>query len=180
MDIVADYANPIGFDQRLIMDKLGYDTPSTIERSGNVNERLRLALLEHELDESRRKLQEVDITKRQPAKETFVSGGSGGSCGCSGGSEGMRSRHHRSEYRELEDGDTVLGMSIKKFMIIIIVIMAAFCVSQYLTHQHEMRELMAAMCMMMKNGQGIPVSQGQSMSVSQSSGQNVTTPPATQ
>lgn len=158
MDIFADYANPVGYDQRLIMDKLGYDTPNAIEKSQNVNDRLRLALLEHELAESKRKLQEVDITKRQPIKETFVSGGGG--CGC-GASEGMKAKS-RPSYQELEDGETIMGLSIKKFMIILVVIMAAFCVSQYFSHQNEMRELMSAMCLMLKNNSvGMsPVTQG--------------------
>lgn len=173
MDIFADYTNPVGYDQRLIMDKLGYDTPSTVEKSNNVNDRLRLALLEHELAESRRKLQEVDVSKKQATRETFVSGGS---CGC-GSAEGMKSKP-RQTYQELEDGETIMGLSMKKFMIILVIIMAAFCVIQYFSHQSEMREIMSAMCLMLKNNsmlQPSTQSAGTTQPSAQSGVQQVTT-----
>jgi hypothetical protein len=153
MDVYSDYANPVGFDQRLIMGKLGYETPSMIE-SPNVNERLKAALVEQELAESRRKIAGLEAEAAKPTREHFVSGG----CGCSS-SEGMRSGcRNKSRSHDDDDGDTIMGLTIKKFLVILVVIMAAFCVIQYFSHQNEMREMIAAMCAMMKVPPGGPPS----------------------
>ena len=154
MDIFADYSNPIGYDQRLIMDKLGYDTPGAVEKPNNVNDRLRVALLEHELAESRRKLADVDISKKQlPVRETLSSGKCESCSSKNSDIEGMRSRN-----LDYGDGETIMGLNMKQFLIVMIVIIAAFCVIQYFSHQTEMRELMSAMCLMLKDsGRGVQV-----------------------
>ena len=184
MDIYSDYANPVGYDQRLIMDKLGYDTYSTIEKKkpDSVNDRLRLALLEHELAESRRKLSDADNkpqvirdadNKPQVIRETFVSGGGGCVCGAS---EGMRSRSNRYD---LEDGETIMGISMKKFMVILVVIMAAFCVIQYFSYKNEMHELMSAMCLMLKNNEAVNQTAAQATPMGTSMATPMATPTVT-
>ncbi len=139
MDPYSDYANPIGFDQRLIMGKLGYDTPSQIERP-NVNDRLKVALVEQELAESRKKIAQLESNnKKETSREHFTVGGN---CGCS--SEGMKS-NKCSCRSNIDPDDNIMGISTKKFLIILVVVMAAFCVIQYFSRQTEMREMMAVL-----------------------------------
>jgi len=147
MEINSDYANPFEFDQRLVMSRLECPINTAAAPCLDVNDRIKNALLEQQLAESKKKIETLTAESK---REHFVSGG----CGC-GGTDGMKPKR-RSHFSDDDDDDSdkILGLGMKKFLIILVVIMAAYCVIQYYTHQNEMREMMAAMCAMLKNHPG--------------------------
>ena len=80
---------------------------------------------------------------------------------------------------DLEDGETIMGISMKKFMVILVVIMAAFCVIQYFSYKNEMHELMSAMCLMLKNNEAVNQTAAQATPMGTSMATPMATPTVT-
>jgi hypothetical protein len=162
MDYSDNYSDPLNFDQSLIMSKLGYDVPYGVAPTHNATQsgtdmdnRIKIKLLENRLAEQEKK-------NSVPVREHFVGG-----CDC----DGMKSKRHRSS-TVVSKVDSYLGMSVKNILILLVVVMAALCIVQYFTYQHEMHEIMSMMYVMMNNNARPSGVDMQSGNIQQSSATN--------
>jgi hypothetical protein len=138
MDFNNDYNDPIRFDQSLIMGKLGFDRDlavihqAPVNNVDDINKRIQLALLEKENLKNKQMPTIVEPIKR----ETFVSGG----CTCT---DGMCSKSTKVE-------DTILGINSTKFLMLVIVVLVAICISQYFANQNDLAESINSLYMMLQ------------------------------
>jgi hypothetical protein len=102
---------------------------------------LKLALLQDELAVSKRQIEQLKTTK--PKRENFVSGG----C-CS--MDGFHSK------KDVPVPDETI-FDNKKLLIFLVIVLAAFCIVQYITYRNENRELFEMLCYLVKNN-GTPPS----------------------
>lgn len=141
MDINALHANPVLFDELIIGAKFGSDFERSSTKQSTSDDKIRTALLENELSETKKKLAQKET------RDGFTGG-----CGC-GSSEGMNKGYKQERYpsNNLDDLDDLMGVfTNRKFLIILVFILAAFCVVQYFNHKSETREMLDLMCAMMK------------------------------
>jgi hypothetical protein len=146
MDISELHANPVLFDELIIGAKFGSDFERSSLKQQTSNDKIRTALLENELSETKKKL----------AQKETRDGFTGGGCGC-GSIEGMHKGTHNtcksdSSERPLSDDlNDLLGVfNNRKFLIILVFVLAAFCIVQYFNHKNETREMIDLMCAMLK------------------------------
>lgn len=136
----GDYLhNPLAYDEQVVAEKLGiYDYSPKPENDVNVN--LELALMREELTNSKRQLARLQRRSTPVDKrETFVSGG----CGC-GSSEGF------SCNKSIKSDIGEMSFDNKKLLTFLVIILAAFCIIQYISYRNENRELLDMMCTLMK------------------------------
>ncbi len=140
-----DINNPLSssYSENILMEKLGI-RDAAYKESDSMNHAIQVALLQQELETNKRKVQELEKNKHTEYKtrrEHFTGG-----CDC-GGSEGMQSKE-----RKIRD-DTVdmFGLNNKKVLLILVVILAAFCIIQYFSYKNEMKEMMMMICTMIRD-----------------------------
>lgn len=131
------FHNPLAYDEQAVAEKLGiYDYSPKPENDVNIN--LKLALMQEELSNSKKQVAQLQKNKFNSKRETFVSGG----CNC-GASEGFKSKSISDMEESMFDN--------KKILTFLVVILAAFCVIQYISYHNENRELMNIMYMLLKH-----------------------------
>lgn len=138
MDVI-DFNNPMSasYNDNIIMEKIGI-RDSTYRESDSMNNAIQLALLQQELETNKRKMAELEKNK-QPRREHFT----GGECGCA--SEGMCSKKTKCGCT-----DSSINFDNKKILLILVVVMVAFCVMQYFSYKNEMKEMLMLVCTMIK------------------------------
>ncbi len=155
--------NPLSHDERIIADKLGITEYATATPGFDLNQNLKLALMQEELERSKRRneLLEKQILSRDvdSMHEKFT----GGSCGC--GVESFRAskpRRHvegctvgnevnkksnavnntdKNDFGNNDDEYLVNLLGGRKILLLLIFILAAFCIIQYFSYKSEMKEL---------------------------------------
>lgn len=144
------FYNPLGHDEQIIAEKLGmYEYTNKPENDVNTN--LQVALLKEELENSKRRVAQLQTAINPPKREHFVAGGG---CGC------QAKRAVRPEPVAPEAAEPIVFD--KKLLIFLVIIMAVFCVLQYYSYKNETRELMEMLCMLAsqqakQSGAGQPV-----------------------
>ena len=128
--MTSDYFNdPLAFDEQIIAEKLGiYDYSPKLENDVNMN--LKLALLQEELNNSKKQVNYL----RQSKREHFT----------------PNKKQHKTCNCQKEHDDILEWTPSKKTLLFLIVILVAFCVLQYFTFKSETKELIELMYMMLK------------------------------
>jgi hypothetical protein len=135
------YNDPVSFDQSLIMGKLGYEDelPQHVPNM-NVNDRIRLALLEQKVKEkSEQQIEPKQVRSDYHRRDGF--------CDCGGTAEGMKSKPKKEAY----DDEMVFGIPLKTFLFIVCFILAIVCVAQYFTYKEDMHNLMSIISVLVTN-----------------------------
>lgn len=148
------FHNSLAYDEQVVAEKLGiYDYSP--KPSDDVNINLKLALMQEELANSKRQLSQLKRNAPKQTRENFVSGG----CGC-GSSEGFRNKP--AQKPDIEESI----LDNKKLLLFLVIILAAFCIIQYISYKNENRELLDMMCMLMKHTASSAPSQTQNSTTS--------------
>jgi len=191
-----EYDNPFNtltFDEKLLNEKMGYafsDPDLRPKAHVNMNERVRRKMMEEDIlrEEIRREIQ-IERMKRPAGRENFVAGleqvrtdtqfhpkpsrievrndnyGSDSIEGCTGGGDGGG----------MSDDEPLVN---NKILLILVFVLAAFCVVQYINQQAlaaSVNDMVSAMCQM-SQGQPVPVPQPAVSAVSPTVAVPVTTP----
>lgn len=139
MDINQLHSNPVLFDELIVGAKFGGDFERSSMRQPTSDDKIRAVLLENELRAAKKELAQKET---KDTRDGFTGGG----CAC-GSVEGMR-KGRRSDSDDLEDLMSVF--TSRKFLIILVFILAAFCLMQYYNHKSETREMLDLMCALLK------------------------------
>ena len=157
------FHNSLAYDERVVAEKLGiYDYSP--KPSDDVNINLKLALLQEELANSKKQLSQLKRKTPKQTRETFVSGG----CEC-GSSEGFSSKNKSTQ----KSGTDESILDNKKLLLFLVIILAAFCIIQYISYKNENKELIDMMCMLMKHTTSSTSSQTQTQTQTQTPSQPV-------
>ena len=134
--MASDYFyNPLAHDEQIIAEKLGiYDYSVKPENDVNVN--LKLALLQEELNNSKKQLQKQD---------SFISRG----CSCNKSNDAKMP----SDAKLTANDNDTLNFNDKKILLFLVIILAVICVVQYFSHNNDTKELLDIMCAIMQRGQ---------------------------
>ena len=146
------FTNPLSMDERIIAEKLnisGYESSPAVD----FNQHLKIELLQSELSklkQQRDKLSEMIKSDKSNRREEFTGG-----CSCSEGFRPTGRKTQKHERREgcedLEDSsDEFKFLHNRKFLFLVIFILAAFIISQYFTNKNELRHMIEDMVMLMK------------------------------
>lgn len=164
MDI--DFNNPSSssFGDSIIAEKLGL-RDSSYNQVNDMNSAIQVALLQQELERNKRQMQELEKL-RHTTREHFDGG-----CGC--GVEGLRNKKssckqcqsssHSSNNslsnnslsnsnlngRDSSDSESVIYGVDKRILLILVIVLAAFCIVQYFSYKSEMKEMMMILCAML-------------------------------
>lgn len=141
------FHNSLAYDEQVVAEKLGiYDYSP--KPSDDVNINLKLALMQEELANSKRQLSQLKRNTPKQTRENFVSGG----CGCES-SEGFtcnaKGNVQKGKSQKPDIEESILDN--KKLLLFLVIILAAFCIIQYISYKNENRELLDMMCMLMKH-----------------------------
>ncbi len=143
--MATDYFHdPLSYDEQVVAEKLGiYDYSPKPENDVNMN--LRMALLQEELNTSKKRIASLQRAGQKSKRETFVGGVSGG-CGCGGSTEGLCGKSTTPDKE-----DDIFGFGNKKLLLFLVIILAAFCVMQYISYRNETKEMLDMMCALLQN-----------------------------
>lgn len=139
------FHNSLAYDEQLVAEKLGiYDYSP--KPSDDVNINLKLALVQEELANSKKQLSQLkrNNTPKQ-TRETFVSGG----CGCEGFTCNAKTNVQNGKTQPSDVEEFILDN--KKLLLFLVIILAAFCIIQYISYKNENKELLDMICMLMKH-----------------------------
>ena len=141
MDIL-DINNPLSssFTDNIIAEKLNL-RDSTYKENDGMNTAIQMALLQQELETNKRKLKEYEKNSLDSGKSNTREHFAGG-CGCSKNKPTCKC-----------ESENYAGSSIldnKKILILLIIILAAFCIVQYFSYKNEMKEMMMILCSLIK------------------------------
>lgn len=146
MDII-DINNPLSssYTDNILMEKIGI-RDSSYKESDNMNHIIQMALLQQELEANKRKLNELEKSReKQNHREHFTSG-----CDCSS-TEGMHDKKTKCRHKhDSEEPVDSLGLNNKKILMILVIVLAAFCIIQYFSYKSEMKEMMMMLCSLLK------------------------------
>lgn len=145
------FTNPLSMDERIIAEKLnisGYESSP----AADFNQHIKIELLQSELSKLKQQRDKLSEMIKSSRREEFTGG-----CSCS---EGFRPTHRKTQKREgckdVDDddddnsNDEFKFLRNRKFLFLIIFILAAFIISQYFTNKNEMRHMIEDMVMLMK------------------------------
>ena len=149
MDI--DFNNPSSssFGDSIIAEKIGL-RDSSYNQVNDMNSAIQVALLQQELERNKRQMQELEKS-RQTTREHFDGG-----CGC--GVEGLRNKKSsckqcpsssNSNVRDSSDSESVIYGVDKRILLILVIVLAAFCIVQYFSYKSELKEMMTLLCVML-------------------------------
>jgi hypothetical protein len=140
-----DFSDTLSYDQQILAEKLGV-TDHSFRPTDELNNNIQIAVLRNELETSKKVINALKNSNIQ--REHFTGG-----CGCNGteGMHGSTCRHKkRAEFSD-DSLESQFGLSHKKLLMILVIVLAAFCVVQYFSYKSDVKEMMQMMMVMMQN-----------------------------